>query len=378
MRKAMLLFAALLLSFGIASAQDTFDVEGQGVGANQNEALTAAKRDAIEKGIGMILLSQTEIENFQVKRDLVLTKTIGAVKNYQILSQLTEADGLLKIKIKATVSKSAMRDDLAAFQILIESMDKPKVMIVINESNIDNDDPGNASAETAITSVLKDPYGFEIVDQKIVSTIKSNKQKMASLAGNDVEAAALGTQFGAEVLITGSAISRRAEALSKDLGGMISVQADVTIKAISCATGRVIASAAEHAAKVHVSPQTAGTQAIAVAADKCTKKMLDALIKDWQNQANNGMPINISVNNVATFRIKNNVIQTLKGIAGVSGVYERNWNGQSGLFTVDIQYKGNPNGLATKVDGYKMANGGGSLAVTGINGQEITLSVQAL
>jgi hypothetical protein len=201
---------------------------------------------------------------------------------------------------------------------------------------------------------------------------------MASLAGNDVEAAALGTQFGAEVLITGSAISRRAEALSKDLGGMISVQADVTIKAISCATGRVIASASEHAAKVHVSPQTAGTQAIAAAADKCAKKMLDALIKDWQNQANNGMPINITVNNVPTFRIKNNVIQTLRGIPGINGVYERSWNAQSGLLTVDIQYKGNPNGLATKVDGYKLTSGGGSLAVTGINGQEITLSVQAL
>jgi hypothetical protein len=378
MHKVLLLIVALLLTFGMPSAQDTFEVEGQGVGANQNEALTAAKRDAIEKGIGMILLSQTEIENFQVKRDLVLTKTIGAVKSYQILSQLTDADGLLNIKIKATVSKSAMRDDLAAFQILIESMDKPKVMIVINESNIDNDDPGNASAENAITSVLKDPYEFEIVDQKIVSTIKSNKQRMASLAGNDVEAAALGTQFGAEVLITGTAISRRAEALSKDLGGMISVQADVTIKAISCATGRVIAAASEHAAKVHVSPQTAGTQAIAAAADKCTKKMLDALIKDWQNQANNGMPLNITVNNVPTFRVKNNVIQTLKGISGISGVYERSWNAQSGLLTVDIQYKGNPNGLATKVDGYKLTSGGGSLAVTGINGQEVTLSVQAL
>jgi hypothetical protein len=378
MRKVMLLIVALLLLLRMTSAQDTFDVEGQGVGANQNEALTAAKRDAIEKGIGMILLSQTEIENFQVKRDLVLTKTIGAVKSYQILSQVTEADGLLKIKIKATVSKSAMRDDLAAFQILVESMDKPKVMIVINESNIDNDDPGNASAENAITSILKDPYGFEIVDQTIVSTIKSNKQKMASLAGNNAEAAAIGTQFGAEVLITGSAISRRAEALSQSLGGMISVQADVTIKAISCATGRVIASASEHAAKVHISPQTAGTQAIAVAADKCTKKMLDALIKDWQNQANNGMPINITVNNVPTFRVKNNVIQTLKGISGIGGVYERSWNAQSGLLTVDIQYKGNPNGLATRVDGYKLANGGGSLAVTGMNGQEVTLSVQAL
>jgi len=41
--------------------------EGSGEGANAEEALIAAKRNAIEKGIGTILLSQTEIENFPGK-----------------------------------------------------------------------------------------------------------------------------------------------------------------------------------------------------------------------------------------------------------------------------------------------------------------------
>jgi len=374
----MLLVVTLLLLFGITPAQDTFDVEGQGTGANQNEALTAAKRDALEKGIAMILLSGTEMERFRVKRDLVLRKATGAVKSYQILSQHTENDGVLKIRIKATISNSVMRDHLAAFQILIESMNKPRVMAIIQESNIDNDDPGNASAENAIIALLKEPYGFEIIDQKIISSVKSNKQKVTSLVGNDTEAAAFGTQFGAEVVISGSAISRRAESLSKEPDGMISVQADVAIKAINCATGHVIASASDHAAKMHISPQTAGTQAIAAAAEKCTKKMLDTLIKDWQDQANNGMPVTITVTNVPTFRVKNNVMQTLKGISGVIRVNERSWDARSGLLTIDIQYKGNPNGLAAKVDNYKLANGGGSLAVTGINGQEVTLSVQVL
>ncbi|NLD92943.1 MAG: hypothetical protein GX639_09775 [Fibrobacter sp.] len=378
MSRGLLLFIALLILFGTSSAQDTFDVDGQGIGANQREALKAAKRDAIEKGIEKILHSQTERENFKAKRDLVLTKTIGAIKTYQILSQHTQDDGFLKLVIKVAISKQTLRDELAASKIVIESMSKPKVLIVINESNINNDDPGNTSAETAIIAALKDPYGFEIVDQKIVTTIKRNKQKIVSPESNVAEVASLGTRFGADVFITGTATSRRAEMSSENADGMIAVDADVTIKAINCITAHVIATASEHTEKAHISPQTAGTQAIAAAAKKCAETILDSLIKDWQNQTRIGVLITITVNTVATARIKNNVISTLKGIAGVTSVNERSWNTRNNTLSVDIQYKGNPNGLATKADGYKLSTGGRSLAVTGINGQEITLSVQAL
>jgi len=378
MRKITLFLSIMLFSISLISAQDEFEYEGIGEGANTAEAILAAKRDAIEKGIGMVLLSQTEIENFQLKRDLVLTKTTGAVKNYQVISQSTTPDGLFKVKIKAIVSKSAMRDDLAALQILIESMDKPKIMVIVNESNIENNDPGNQAAENAITSFLKDPHGFELVDAQAVSSVKNSKQKMATLAGNEIEAAAIGLQYGAEVLISGIAISKRADEVSKELAGMVSVQADVTLKAISCASGRLIASSSEHAAKVHISPQTAGTQAIAKASEKAVAKLLDAIIKDWQNQANNGMPLNVSISNVTTFRQKNAVVQTIKGVAGVDAVFERNWDSQSGMLNVDVRYKGNTNGFAAKIDGYKMTSGGGSLAVTGINGQTINLAAQAM
>lgn len=378
MFRNLMLFSVILFLASAVFAQDEYEYEGVGEGANSAEAILAAKRDAIEKGIGLVLLSQTEIENFQVKRDMVLTKTIGAVKNYQVISQSTTPDGLYKVKIKATVSKSAMRDDLAALQILIESMEKPKLMVIVEESNIDNNDPGNRAAENAITAFFKDPYGFEMVDSKMVSNVRNSKQKMSQLAGNEAEAAAIGLQYGAEVLISGIAISKQAEAASKELAGMISVQADVTLKAISCATGRVIASASEHAAKVHLSPQTAGTQAINKAAEKASGKLLDAIIKDWQNQANNGLPLNVSISNVSTFRQKNAVVQTIRGISGVDAVYERNWDAQTRILVVDVKYKGNSNGFASKVDGYKMTSGGGSLAVTGINGQSINLAAQAM
>ena len=357
-------------------AQEEITAEGNGIGANRDEAIMAAKRDAIEKGIGMILLSQTEIENFMVKRDMVIPKTVGAVKKFDVISEKTASDGAFEIKIKAVLSKSAMRQDLAAFHILIESMNKPRVMVLITENNIGNDEPTNQSAENAILTFLKDPYQFELVDPGVVATIKSSKQKMAELAGDVAAAAALGLQNGAEVLITGTATSRKAEQISQNLGGMVSVQADVTLKAINCTSGRIIGSGADHAAKVHISPLTAGNQAIGKAAEKAVGKLLDAIIKDWQGQLNNGISINITVNGITSFKQKNAVVQSLKEITGVSAVHERNWDAQSALFVVDVQYKGNTDGFCSKIDGFKLKTADGTLAVTGMNGQNVTLAAK--
>ena len=204
-RRLLFAFLFFLLS-GTLSAQDNFIAEGTGLGANRDEALMGAKRDAIEKGIGMVLLSQSEIENFQLKRDIVVTKTIGAVSKYDIISESRTSDGLIEIKIKAQLSKSAMRQDLAAFNILIESMDKPRVMVLIDENSIGASEPTNQSAETAVLKFLKDPYDFNLIDQSAALSIRSSKQKMAELNGDLNAAAAIGMQNGAEVLITGTAV----------------------------------------------------------------------------------------------------------------------------------------------------------------------------
>ena len=371
------LFSIVILNM-VVFAQDALTAEGTGIGANHDEALMAAKRDAVEKGIGMVLLSQTEIENFQLKRDIVVTKTIGTVSSYEIISETRTGDGLIEIKIKAKLSRSAMRQDLAAFNILIESMDKPRVMVLIDENNIGTSEPTNQSAETAILAFLKDPYDFDLVDRNMAASIKSSKQKMAEMNGNPTAAAAIGLKNGAEVLVTGTATSRVAEGMSQNLGGMVSVQADVTLKAINCNTGAIIGSASEHAAKVHISPQTAGNQAIAKAAEKAAGKLLDMIIKGWQNQVNNGLSITVTINEVKQFRQKNAVIATLTGMPGVTAVRERSWDGTSAQLRIDVVYKGNTGGFCSKVDGYKMKTGGGSLAVTGVNGQNVILVAQAM
>lgn len=380
LKKAHLFFCLCFFAFAgfCYSQDDNITSEGSGLGANPDEALLSAKRDAIEKGIGIILLSQTEIDNFQVKRDQIITKTIGSVKSYEKISEGKAADGLFQVKIRAVLSKNAIRQDLAAFHILIESMDKPRVMVVIDENNVGADQPSNQTAETTILQFLKDPYQFDCVDPKMASSIRNSQKKMAELAGDNAAAAAIGAQSGAEMIVCGSAVSREATNLSQNLGGMVSVQADVTLKAINCATGSVVGSSQAHGARVHISAGAAGNMAIAQASQKAMEKLLDAIIKDWQNQQNNGVTMNIAVAGVHSFRLKNEIIQTFQGISNVSAVRERSWDGQSKILTVDVQYKGNANGFCTRIDGYKLKTGGASISVSNVQGLKISLIAQVM
>ena len=381
MPKTMAFFTGVFLiamtAVCFAADEENIVAEGTGDGANAQEALIAAKRNAIEKGIGTILLSQTEIENFQVKRDQIISKTMGAVKSYEKLSEGKTGDGSYQVKIKAVISRSTMREDLAAFQILIESMNKPRTMVVIDENNVGNNEPVNSAAETAILQFLKDPYEFDLIDPKVAASLRASQEKMAAVAGDAAAAAQLGSQNGAEVIITGSAISREAKGM-QNLGGMVSVQADVTLRAINCTTGSIFGTAQAHAAKVHISANTAGTQGITQASQKAIKDLLDVIIKEWQNQQNNGVQLSITVAGVSTFRLKNDVIKTLEAVPNVTAVRERNWDMQSKLLMVDVQYKGNANGFCTRIDGYKMKSGAGSVGVSGMNGLRVSLLVQAM
>ena len=76
---AGIIFAVALSISAQAPTTAPIIVDAQGMGKTEAEAMLSAKRDAVEKGIGTVIQSETEIKNFQVNRDVVLTRTVGAV-----------------------------------------------------------------------------------------------------------------------------------------------------------------------------------------------------------------------------------------------------------------------------------------------------------
>ena len=227
-----MVFLMAVTAYGMGQEGDV-TIEAEGYGGSKAEALLAAKREAISSGIGTILISETEVENFTLKKDMVLTRTIGAVKSYRLLDEKKEG-GAFHTRISAVVSLADIKEDLAALKILLESMDKPRMMVLISEEK------GN-TAETAILDFLSQK-GFDLVDAAAVAALMQKDEGLIRRAteGDAVAAAQLGAANGAEFVIVGQVVKSTAANELLASTGMISGQANITARVINCSNARVI------------------------------------------------------------------------------------------------------------------------------------------
>jgi len=258
----------------------------------------------------------------------------------------------------------------------LESMEKPRVMVMMKENNIGNEVPTNSAAETEIIRFLTEKE-FDLVDPATVEKLKGQEKALQAMEGNSAAAAAIGAEAGAEMILTGTAISRVAEGLSLQLGGMKSCQADVTLKVIVCATAKIISAKTQHAATVHISPQSGGTLAIT----KATKKLMsdyifEKIVSTWQDVVNNGLPLRVVVSNVRNFKTSTAVRKEIKASSSsVVKVTKRGWNQGSGILELEIKYKGNSDGFCESIDSRSLSTGG-QLMVIGNSPNSVRMKVQ--
>ncbi len=110
----------------------------------------------------------------------------------------------------------------------------PRVMVVIPEVHISRPIPDPAG-ETEIIKKLVG-QGFNIVDQSQIAAIR-NREKVLTAINNPAAAAALGVEYGAQIIIIGEAFSE----LAGRENNMVSTRARVEARAIQTDTARILA-----------------------------------------------------------------------------------------------------------------------------------------
>ena len=100
-------------ALGVSQAGgDTVKVQGRGVGANRDEALKDAYRDAIERAVGLYVDAETVANNDQIVTDQVLTHSNAYITDYRELGMKQLNGGLVQLRILATVKKQALTTKL--------------------------------------------------------------------------------------------------------------------------------------------------------------------------------------------------------------------------------------------------------------------------
>jgi len=342
-------------------------VEAEGYGLSKGDALLKAKRNAVEKGIGTVLISQTEVRNFELQRDIILTKTTGSVKKYDVLHEEKQQDDIFYLRIRAVVSLASIKADLLALKILLESMDKPRMMVVIREEN------GNY-AENAILDYLTEKE-FELVDAAVVAVLMQKDDQLIQRAakGDPLAAARIGASNGAEYVIVGRVTKSLVTSTFLSNSCMKSGQANITAKVVNCSSARIIASKSASGAAVHISEDVAKAKAAEKAAKKLMdRKLFEKIVSSFQDMINNGIPLDVIIKNVANFKMQKAAREVLGELSDVVSVNKRSFGG--GQLELSVLYKGNADSFSEAVDGKIV--GGKKLSVIDVAGSRVIIRLE--
>jgi len=332
-----------------AWAQDSKMVTAEGVAAIQGNArdiardaaIEDAQKRAVEQAIGILIDSQTQVENYQLISDKILSQTKGYIKRYNVSGE-SEDSGLLRVRINAEVALGQLTDDLSGIGILLGQMHKPRTIVLISEQNIGREwyawwwgYQGEQTDLGVVENTFIDVFtqkGFEFIDHATAMKefTVTNAYKVQDLTAT--QAKTLGGQVDAEVVITGKALAK----LYGDIGGgMKSVQADLSAKAVRTDTGQVIAAVTAHAAAVHITPETAGIEALRKVASTAADQMMEKILAVYSKEAGSTRSVNITISglNKTQFVKFKDVLRNQ--VRGIKDLHERSFNGTIAKISVD-------------------------------------------
>ena len=111
---------------------------------SREEAIEAARRDAVEQVSGVFIQSESEMKNFDLVKDEVESRSEGYIRTTKVVTEGV-ANNLYNVTIEAVVVKAAfikqMQDSL---EDLYRRVGRPRVMVLVKEIKGDAD-PGTAS-----------------------------------------------------------------------------------------------------------------------------------------------------------------------------------------------------------------------------------------
>lgn len=153
----------------------------------------------------------------------------------------------------------------------------PRAMALIDEKNLGTIPTAEVEALTAAKLIAAH---IPVIDQDMVRANLQKDQHLLKTAGDNRGAAAVGLQFGADVIIVGEAVAKPSARRIGD-SNLRSYQAAVTLRAVQTDNAAVLASCSEDATVVALDDVVGGAQALKTAGEKSLDALIPALLNAW-------------------------------------------------------------------------------------------------
>ena len=256
MSKSKIIFLILLMNLLLFGKIFT-NIEGEGIGTSKNEALINAKKNALERSVGMMLSSKSIAKNNMLINDRILTKSEGFIKKYELMQE-SVVDGIYKIKIKADIANlidDILKDEFA-IKFLIGEMGFPKFGVIINNQDGGRD---KFAENIVIENFIKSYFDVYEIPEGGIDSLKNK----------------------IDFIIQGSVNYSTSKIKVYNIENMYSVHTKIECQIISLFDDKIISSDTFTTKKAHFDPQEAKRQSMSLSSDKISKFLIEDSIEKW-------------------------------------------------------------------------------------------------
>ncbi len=330
----------------VVTSEGIAPVKSEDTDAARNAAIEVALRKAVEQVVAEIIDTEVARQNYEKLDGAIYANAQGFVQKYDVVKFNREGP-LYYVTITATVAAGDIRDDLGTLGLLIEAMRKPRVMVMIPETNVL--DHGwwahwTSSVGAAEAAVIRELTSreFTVMDASTVRGSIDREAAIRAIEGDTAASQQVAQQIGAEVLITGRAVSEPAGSI---LGSSLSsYQATVTARAVKADTGEILGVSTGSGRAAHLNATAGGRQALDQAAGQAAGDLLSQITERWAKEVSGSRMIALSVSGVRK-EVFDDLVNLLRSrVRGVVDVYVRDFIGELGR--VDVKYLGDAEALA--------------------------------
>lgn len=325
----------MFISLLSAHAQDTVISTGMAavhrgvIDIARDKALDNALRNAVEEQVGILITSFTEVDNFQVKMDQILTESKGFINSYRVISEGREGDAY-KVTVEASVGTGKLKERMSAIDLIMLRKMKPRLMVVFNEPALHN-----AVAEAAMTRYFLS-QGFRVIDAG--ATRKAGRAMPAPAPGADAgQIAGLARSYGAEVVILGKLdLTKR----TFKMGDIEITANEITLsgRVINADTGEIITTDS----RSRRGEVRAVTEELA---RELARSLKEETLDRWSGELTSVAVVKLLVSGLYTYRDLLHLKEQLSSeVKGFRQLHQRSY--AAGEVDLDIELRGNAQGLA--------------------------------
>jgi hypothetical protein len=334
MRKIFCLLGLSLL-FNLVWAAGV-NVTATGFGPSNREALMAAQRRAVEKGIGVLLDSQSMTDNMVLIEDKIYNKARGYVRNYIVISETKQRDGNWSIVIQCEVAEEKLKLSLKALGILWEKIGNPRIMVVYDPAITDGisskNHPVVSEAYEGIVEYLTERE-FPVVAKR--SFYQSILKEFPSSKNRYRKTVAFGLRKRAEYILVYHIKPGDKESTSIFNKGWVMISA----KIIDTSSGQIISNQNKKVIGVDKDSMNFAFRKAGRKAGKLVAKSLESkLVNISIGTSVSGRVVVLEVMNIKDFSLLMEFRSQLKKAYGVRNIIQR--NSTSSTAEYEIKYVG--------------------------------------